>query len=165
MEHGRFSIEKVRIDLMGKNIILCQSHFIKTVEDVYETLISSSPSIKFGIAFNEASGDRLIRHDGNDTGLIKESIDIARRVGSGHLLVILIENAYPINVLDRVKRVDEVAKIYAASANPVTVLVYDDGDGGRAVLGVIDGKKPLGVEKDEDKRKRYKLLRDIGYKK
>ncbi len=157
--------EEILVGLNSEqNIIIGQAHFIKTVEDLYEALITSSPGIKFGIAFNEASGDRLIRTDGNDAELTKESIEIANKIGAGHSFVILIENAYPINVLNRIKQVMEVVNIYAATANPVKVLVYDDGKEGRAILGVIDGKKPLGIEKESDKEKRHKFLRDIGYK-
>lgn len=146
------------------NIIIGQSHFIKTVEDLYETLISSAPFLKFGIAFNEASGDRLIRSEGNDQELRAKSIEAAQKVGSGHLFVVLLKNGYPINVLNRIKNLDEVVNIYVATANSVSVVVYDDGEDGRAVLGVIDGKKPVGVEKEADIIKRYKLLRAMGYK-
>ena len=148
----------------GCSIILGQSHFIKTVEDVYEALITSFPGIKFGLAFNEASGDRLIRSDGNDEELIKKSIEFAEKIGAGHSFVVLLKNAYPINVLNRLKQVMEIVNIYAATANPLKVIVYDDGMEGRGIIGVIDGKKPLGIEKDEDKKKRHDFLRDIGYK-
>ena len=158
-------IRKVEIDLHdGVNIILGQSHFIKTVEDLYETLVSASPSIKFGVAFNEASGERLIRFDGNDSALVNTAVKFAESIGAGHSFVILLKDAYPINVINRIKAVDEVLNIYAATANPLKVLVYDDGEEGRAIIGVIDGKKPLGVENDEQKEKRHKFLRDIGYK-
>ncbi len=158
-------LDTVEIKLKdGQNIILCQSHFIKTVEDVYEALVTSSSSLKFGIAFNEASGDRLVRSDGNDKTLTDSSISIAQKIGCGHLLVILLEKGYPINILNRIKNVDEVTRIYAATANDISVIVYDDGKDGRGVLGVIDGEKPLGVEGDSDREKRHKLLRDIGYK-
>ncbi len=157
-------IEEVNLDFNGLNIIVGQSHFIKTVEDVYEALITSFPGIKFGLAFNEASGDRLIRSDGNDEELIKKSIEFAEKIGAGHSFVVLLKNAYPINVLNRIKQVMEVVNIYAATANPLKVLIYDDGNEGRAIVGVIDGKKPLGIEKEKDKKKRRDLLRDIGYK-
>jgi hypothetical protein len=148
----------------GLNIIIGQAHFIKTVEDLYEALVTSSPGIKFGIAFNEASGDRLIRKDGNDEKLIEKSVEFANNIGAGHVFVILLKDTYPINVLNRVKEVMEVVNIYVATANPLKVLVYDDGEAGRAILGVIDGKKPTGTEKEADKDKRHKFLRDIGYK-
>ncbi len=158
-------IEEVIISLPeGLNVIIGQSHFIKTVEDIYEVLVTASPSIKFGIAFNEASGDRLIRKDGNDGELINKSVEFAEKIGTGHSFIVLLKNAYPINVLNRLKQVMEVVNIYAATSNPLKVIVYDDGEDGRAILGVIDGKKPLGVEKDDDIKKRYKFLRDIGYK-
>ena len=158
------NVDEVNIDPDGLNIILGQSHFIKSVEDIYEALISSSPNIKFGVAFNEASGERLIRNEGNDSVLIRKSTEIAKNIGAGHSFVILLKEAYPINVLNRLKNVMEVVNIYAATANPLKVLVYDDGLEGRGIIGVIDGKKPLGVENENDKEKRYKLLRDIGYK-
>lgn len=146
------------------NIIIGQSHFIKTVEDIYEALITSFPGIKFGLAFNEASGDRLIRSDGNDEELMKKSVEFAEKIGAGHSFVVLLKNAYPINVLNRLKQVMEVVNIYVATANPLKVIVYDDGNDGRAIIGIIDGKKPLGREKEEDKKKRHDFLRDIGYK-
>ncbi|MGC8681735.1 MAG: adenosine-specific kinase [Candidatus Acidifodinimicrobium sp.] len=148
----------------GENIIIGQSHFIKTVEDLYECLASSSPHLKFGIAFNEASGDRLVRYEGNDDSLIKESVDISSKIGAGHIFVILLKDGYPINVLNRIKEVEEVVGLYAATSNPITVVGYDDGENGRGILGVIDGKKPLGAEDDNARKKRHKFLRDIGYK-
>ena len=158
-------IVEVDINLNNEfNIIIGQSHFIKTVEDLYEALITSSPGIKFGIAFNEASGDRLIRSDGNDEELTKKSIEFAEKIGAGHSFVILLKNGYPINILNRIKQVMEVVNIYAATANPLKVLIYDDGNEGRAIVGVIDGKKPLGIETEKDKKKTRDLLRDIGYK-
>ncbi len=160
-----YKIDEIKIEQKESNIIIGQSHFIKTVEDVYEALITSFPGIKFGLAFNEASGDRLIRSDGNDEELIKKSIEFAEKIGAGHSFVVLLKNAYPINVLNRLKQVMEIVNIYAATANPLKVIVYDDGMEGRGIIGVIDGKKPLGIEKDEDKKKRHDFLRDIGYKK
>ncbi len=158
-------VSEIEISLdKDSNIIIGQTHFIKTVEDLYEALITSFPGIEFGIAFNEASGDRLIRKDGNNEELIKKVVEFAEKIGAGHSFVILLKNAYPINVLNRIKQVMEVVNIYAATANPLKVLVYDDGNDGRAIIGVIDGKKPLGVENEADKEKRHKLLRDIGYK-
>ncbi len=159
-----YKIDEIKIEQKESNIIIGQSHFIKTVEDVYEALITSFPGIKFGLAFNEASGDRLIRSDGNDEELIKKSIEFAEKIGAGHSFVVLLKNAYPINVLNRLKQVMEIVNIYAATANPLKVIVYDDGMEGRGIIGVIDGKKPLGIEKDEDKKKRHDFLRDIGYK-
>ncbi len=158
-------VSEIEISLdKDSNIIIGQTHFIKTVEDLYEALITSFPNIEFGIAFNEASGDRLIRKDGNNEELIKKAVGFAEKIGAGHSFVILLKNAYPINVLNRIKQVMEVVNIYVATANSLKVLVYDDGKDGRGIIGVIDGKKPLGVENETDKEKRHKFLRDIGYK-
>ncbi|MDT7861677.1 MAG: adenosine-specific kinase [Saccharolobus sp.] len=157
-------IDVVKIDIPeGTNVIIGQSHFIKTVEDLYETLSSSSPHIKFGIAFNEASGKRLIRYDGNDEDLIKLAIEQAKKIGAGHVFVIYLKNGYPINVLNRIKNVDEVVRIFAATANPLQVLVAET-DQGRGIIGVIDGYTPLGVESESDIKERKEFLRKIGYK-
>lgn len=157
-------IDVVKIDIPeGTNVIIGQSHFIKTVEDLYETLSSSSPHIKFGIAFNEASGKRLIRYDGNDGDLIKLAIEQAKKIGAGHVFVIYLKNGYPINVLNRIKNVDEVVRIFAATANPLQVLVAET-DQGRGIIGVIDGFTPLGVESESDIKERKEFLRKIGYK-
>jgi len=145
------------------NVILAHSHFIKTVEDVYEALITSVPNIKFGIAFVEASGKRLIRFEGNDEELKKLAIDVALKIGAGHTLVIYIKNAWPINVLNALKNVQEITRIYTATANPVQVIVGETNQG-RSVLGVVDGFTPLGVEKGEDIKERKEFLRKIGYK-
>jgi len=159
------SINEVEIKLdKDLNIIIGQAHFIKTVEDLYEALMTAFPGIEFGIAFNEASGDRLIRKEGNSDELIKKAVGFAEKIGAGHSFIILLKNGYPINVLNRIKQVMEVVNVYAATANPLKVLVYDDGNEGRGIIGVIDGKKPLGIENENDKEKRLKLLRDIGYK-
>lgn len=154
----------VRIDGKGKNIIIGQSHFIKSVEDLYEALITSGPEIKFGLAFNEASGDRLIRFDGNDQESIELAKSIAKEVGAGHMFVIVLSKGYPINVMKKIKEVDEVVTLYVATANPITVIVAEYGDG-RGILGVIDGYTPLGFEDDSKKKERYDFLRKIGYKK
>jgi len=157
-------IDVVKIDIPeGTNVIIGQLHFIKTVEDLYETLSSSSPHIKFGIAFNEASGKRLIRYDGNDEDLIKLAIEQAKKIGAGHVFVIYLKNGYPINVLNRIKNVDEVVRIFAATANPLQVLVAET-DQGRGIIGVIDGYTPLGVESESDIKERKEFLRKIGYK-
>lgn len=148
----------------GCNIIIGQSHFIKTVEDIYEALVTSVPNIKFGLAFNEASGKRLVRYDGNDEELVKLAIETAKRIGVGHLFVLYIKNAWPINVLNILKNVQEVVQIYAATANPLQVIVAITNQG-RGVIGVVDGYPPLGVEEEKDKRDRYEFLRKIGYKK
>ncbi|WGS65884.1 adenosine-specific kinase [Marinitoga aeolica] len=147
------------------NVIVGQSHFIKTVEDIYETIVTTVPGMKFGLAFNEASGPRLIRFDGNDEELTNLAIENAKNVGAGHFFVLIIRNGYPINILPRLKQVQEIVNIYAATANPLQVLVAET-DLGRGVMGVVDGQSPLGVEGEEDKKKRYEFLRNItGYKK
>ncbi|HHD15165.1 MAG: hypothetical protein DRN08_07820 [Thermoplasmata archaeon] len=145
------------------NFILGQSHFIKTVEDLHETLVQSSPSIKFGVAFCEASGDRLVRWSGNDD----EMIDLARRnasnVGAGHSFFIFMKDAFPLNVLNSVKMVPEVCRIFCATANETEVLVVGN-ERGRGIIGVIDGSSPLGVEDEKGRKWRYDFLRMIGYK-
>ncbi len=145
------------------NFVLAHSHFIKTVEDVYETLIEAVPGIKFGLAFCEASGKRLIRYEGTDEEMIKLAIENAKKVGAGHSLFIFLKNAYPVNVLNRLKNTSEITRIFCATANPVEVIVAET-EQGRAILGVVDGEIPLGVEKEEDKKERKDFLRKIGYK-
>ncbi|MDD4365164.1 MAG: adenosine-specific kinase [Synergistales bacterium] len=148
----------------GSNIILAHSHFIKTVEDVYEALVTSSPVVEFGIAFCEASGPCLIRYDGNADDLIQKAVENAERLSAGHTLVILLRKGYPINVLDRIRNVQEVCRIYAATANPLQVLVFETNQG-RGVAGVVDGFSSAGVETEEDIVDRKTLLREvIGYK-
>ncbi len=147
----------------GSNIILGQSHFIKTVEDLYEIMVTSSPVVKFGIAFAEASGPCLIRHDGNNDRLENVAIAIMKTIGAGHTFVIVMEEAFPISVLNAVKVCQEVCGIYCATANPVEVIVADNADG-KGVLGVIDGCGPKGVEGVEEAGKRREFLRMIGYK-
>ncbi|ACP35598.1 protein of unknown function DUF355 [Sulfolobus islandicus Y.G.57.14] len=157
-------IDVVRIDIPeGTNVIIGQSHFIKTVEDLYETLSSSSPNLKFGIAFNEASSKRLVRYDGNDQELIKLAIENVKKIGAGHVFVIYLKNGYPINVLNRIKNVEEVVRIFAATANPLQVIVAET-DQGRGIIGVVDGYTPLGVESEADIQERKEFLRKIGYK-
>jgi adenosine/AMP kinase len=148
----------------GSNVIIGRSHFIKTVEDIYEVLVTSVPGVKFGLAFNEASGKRLVRFEGNDEELVKAAIETALNIGAGHIFVLFIRNAYPINILNQLKNVQEVVSIYVATANPLEVLVAETTQG-RAIIGVVDGYTPLGVETDEDKRERKEFLRKIGYKK
>jgi len=147
----------------GINFIFGQSHFIKTVEDIYEALATAAPNIKFGIAFNEASGPRLVRWEGNDEQLIHLAIQNAQSVGAGHSFFIFLENAFPINVLKAVEAVPEVVRIYCATANPTQVLVAET-DQGRGVIGVIDGGTPQGIETEKDKEQRRDFLRQIGYK-
>lgn len=147
----------------GANVIIGHSHFIKTVEDLYEIVVSTAPQMKFGIAFNEASGDRLIRHDGNDDALREVAIANARAIGAGHLFVIVLTNGFPINILPRIKDCQEVARIFCATANPLEVLVAQTQQG-RGVVGVIDGESPLGVEDQAQIEIREGFLRRIGYK-
>lgn len=147
----------------GCNIILGQAHFIKTVEDLFEAMVNSTPNIKFGIAFCESSGPCLVRHDGNDEELRKIAIENALKLSAGHCFIIVMKNAYPINVLDRVKATPEVVNIYCATANPVQVIIAET-DQGRGILGVIDGYKTKGVEGDEEIKERMEFLRKIGYK-
>ncbi|MCE4619093.1 MAG: adenosine-specific kinase [Desulfurococcales archaeon] len=147
----------------GTNIIIGRSHFIKTVEDLYEALVTSCPSLRFGIAFCEASGKRLIRRDGNDASLVEAAVEACKKIAAGHVFVIYLKDGWPINVLNAIKHVQEVVSIDAATANPVTVIVADLGEQ-RALLGVADGFKPLGVEDDEDVKERKDFLRKIGYK-
>ena len=145
------------------NLILGQSHFIKTVEDLHEALVTSVPGIKFGLAFCESSGKRLVRWTGNDEELVELAKKNALNIGAGHSFIIFLRNAYPINVMKAVKNVDEVVNIYAATANPLEVIIAET-EQGRGILGVIDGEPPLGVEGDEDIAWRKDFLRKIGYK-
>jgi adenosine/AMP kinase len=145
------------------NMIFGMSHFIKTVEDLYETIVGVSTNVEFGIAFCEASGPCLIRSDGNDDKLIKLAEENAFNIACGHTFIIFMRNSYPINFLPRIKMIPEVVSIFCATANPVEIIVAESKQG-RGVMGVIDGYMPKGVEKAKDKQKRHKFLRDIGYK-
>jgi adenosine/AMP kinase len=145
------------------NVILGQSHFIKTVEDLHETLVGSVPGLRFGVAFNEASGPRLVRRSGNDAELVDIAVRSARAIAAGHVFVITLRDGFPINVLNAVKGVPEVCRVFCATANPVQVVVGET-ERGRAVLGVVDGEPPLGVETDADEAERKDLLRRFGYK-
>ncbi|MCY0868043.1 MAG: adenosine-specific kinase [Desulfurococcus sp.] len=148
----------------GANVIIGRSHFIKTVEDIYEALVTSVPGIRFGLAFNEASGKRLVRYEGNDEELVKAAIDAALQIGAGHTFILFIRNAYPINILNQLKNIHEVVSLYVATGNPVQVVLAETNQG-RAVIGVVDGFPPLGVEGDRDREERREFLRRIGYKK
>jgi len=145
------------------NLILGQSHFIKTVEDIYEAIVNTAPSSKFGVAFCESSGPCLVRREGNDENLVKAAAQNALRIGAGHCFILLLKDAYPINVLNTIKTVPEVCHIYCATANPVEVVVAET-DLGRGILGVVDGKKSAGIEGTEEVNERKKFLRKIGYK-
>ena len=145
------------------NIIIGQAHFIKTVDDLYEVCATSQPGLEFGIAFCEASQERLIRWDGNNKELIDTAIQNARAIGAGHVFVILIRKGYPINMLNAIKACPEVCRVFCATANPLEVLVAESGQG-RGVAGVVDGESPAGVENEEHQKARRELLRRIGYK-
>jgi adenosine/AMP kinase len=147
----------------GQQLIVGQSHFIKSVEDIYEALVTSMPGLKFGVAFVEASGKALVRFDGSDEELAKQASAHAMRIGAGHSFVVVLSGAFPINVLNRLKAVEEVAQVFCATSNPVTIIVADTGKG-RGVLGVVDGVSPKGIEGTKDKEERREFLRKIGYK-
>ena len=145
------------------NVIIGQTHFIKTVEDLYEILVTSIPGIKFGLAFCEASGDRLIRTDGTDEELIKLAAKNAEKIGAGHSFIILLKDCFPINVLNQIKGCPEVCNIFCATANPLQIVIAET-EKGRGILGVIDGETPVGIEKMNDVQRRKEFLRKIGYK-
>ncbi len=147
----------------GTNIIIGQSHFIKTAEDIAEIMSTSVPGAKFGLAFCEASGVCLIRTEGNDNALIADCVRAAQAVGAGHTFFLIMRDAYPINVLNQIKSCQEVCRIFCATANPVQALVGST-DQGAGILGVIDGFSPKGVEKESDKTERRAMLRTFGYK-
>jgi uncharacterized protein len=145
------------------NLILGMTHFIKSVEDIHELMVNSVPTVKFGVAFCEASGDRLVRFSGNDAALAKAAADIIYRIAAGHSFLIFMRDAFPVNVLTSLKNVYEVVNIFCATANPVEVVVARTEQGG-SILGVVDGETPLGIEDDAAKKKRREFLRKIGYK-
>ncbi|MBE2899673.1 hypothetical protein DNK57_02370 [Methanothermobacter thermautotrophicus] len=157
-------LKKVKIESREDiNIILGQSHFIKTVEDIYEAIVNTVPQAKFGIAFAEASGDCLVRHAGNDEELEELAAEAMLEIAAGHSFIVFLRDAFPINVLQRIKDVPEVVNIYCATANPVEVIIAET-DQGRGIMGVIDGNSPGEIEGDEDIAARKKFLRVIGYK-
>ncbi len=157
-------IKTVRLEIPeGTNIILGQTHFIKTAEDLYEIIATGVPQAKFGVAFTEASGPCLIRTEGNDDGLIRACAKNLEAIGAGHVFCILLQNAFPINILNQIKGCPEVCTVFCATANPVEVIVAET-DMGRGVLGVVDGFSPKGMETAEDKKHRKEFLRKIGYK-
>ncbi|RKZ28623.1 hypothetical protein DRQ36_10145 [bacterium] len=147
----------------GANIILGQSHFIKSVEDLYEAMVNSVPNARFGIAFSEASADRLVRHAGNDDELRRMAAENVMRIGSGHCFLIVMQDCFPINVLNAIKAVPEVCRIFCATANPVEVVVARGEEAG-GILGVFDGDSPVGIEDEENIACRHDFLRKIGYK-
>ncbi len=157
-------IISVKLDVPKEtNLILGQTHFIKSAEDMYEVLVTTVPGIKFGLAFCEASGKCLVRSEGNDDELRKAAEDNALTLGAGHSFLIFMRNAYPINVLNAIKNVQEVCGIFCATANPVEVIIAQTGQG-RGILGVIDGEGPRGIEKVGDIEERRSFVRAIGYK-
>ncbi len=158
------SIDSVPIDKPeDMNVIIGQAHFIKTVEDLHETLAGASPTLRFGLAFCEASAARLVRRSGNDPELTELAARNALAVGAGHMFIILLRDGFPINVLNQVKAVPEVCGVYCATANDVEIVVAAT-DRGRGVIGVIDGSPPVGIENESDVADRHRLLRAIGYK-
>ena len=157
-------IESVSVEIPdGANVVIGQSHFIKTVEDIYEAIVGTVPQAKFGLAFCEASGPCLVRTDGNDDELIKAATETALAIGAGHSFILMMRDSFPINVLNRIRDVQEVCMLYCATANPLDVLVVDNGRG-RGIVGVIDGDRPKGVEGERDVADRRELLRKFGYK-
>lgn len=157
-------IKSIKIDIpKGCNIILGQTHFIKTIEDLYEIIVTTIPQARFGVAFTEASGPCLIRVEGNDEELKKACINTLQKTGAGHVFCIYLRNAYPINILNQIKNCPEVCRIFCATANPLEVVVASTAQG-NGIIGVIDGFSPKGVESDEDRNKRKEFLRKIGYK-
>ena len=159
MKQYNMSVEKPA----DANVIIGQSHFIKTAEDLFEAMVNSVPQVKFGLAFCEASGDRLVRVEGNDQELMDCAQRNALKVGAGHTFFIIMRDAFPVNVLGRIKQVPEVCSIFCATANEVELVVAESALG-RGIIGVIDGQMPAGVEGDEDVKRRRAFLRKIGYK-
>lgn len=158
-------LHNVRLEIPeGANLILGQAHFIKTAEDIYEAVVNTVPGAKFAVAFNEASGPCLTRVESNDDRLRKAAIANAQAIGAGHVFVLLVRDAYPVNLLSRVRDCFEVCTIFCATANPIEAIVAQTAQG-RGVLGVVDGSSPKGVEAAEDEKKRREFVRMIGYKK
>lgn len=147
----------------GCNLIVGMAHFIKTAEDLYEALVNAVPNMKFGVGFCESSGPCLVRHEGNDDALRRLAAEKAFEIGCGHSFVIIVKNAYPINVLDKVKAVPEVCSVLAATANPLEVIIAET-EQGRGILGVVDGLRSTGIETLDDLKNRREFLRKIGYK-
>jgi adenosine/AMP kinase len=157
-------ISTVKVEIPdGCNVIIGQTHFIKTAEDLYEIVATSVPQAKFGIAFTEASGPCLIRTEGNDDGLIAESVETLQSIGAGHVFCIYLKNSFPINVLNQIKNCPEVCRIFCATANPLQIVVASS-EQGKGIMGVIDGFPPKGLETPADKAQRKDFLRKIGYK-
>jgi adenosine/AMP kinase len=157
-----FKIVKVEVP-EDCNVVLGMAHFIKTVEDLYEAMVNAVPNIKFGIGFCESSGPCLIRHEGTDQELRQLAARKALEIGCGHSFIVFLKNAYPINVLDKVKKVPEVCTVYAATANPLEIIIAET-EQGRGIVGVVDGSKSKGIETEEDMKTRREFLRKTGYK-
>jgi len=160
MELKAIEIAKPSADL---NVIVGQAHFIKTVEDLYEAIVQAVPGVKFGVAFCEASGPCLVRHTGTDEALESAAVMAANAIAAGHVFVVMLGNAFPVNVLNQIKSVTEVCTIFCATANPLIVVVAEH-KSGRGVMGVIDGSAPRGIEGEADRADRHALLRRFGYK-
>jgi uncharacterized protein len=160
MELKVVEIAKPHPDL---NVIIGQAHFIKTVEDLYEAMVQAVPGIKFGIAFCEASGPSLVRHTGTDEELENAAVTAASAIGAGHVFIVMLGNAFPVNVLNQIKMVSEVCSVFCASANPLSVVIAEH-NGGRGIMGLIDGSAPKGVEEEKDRSARHAMLRRFGYK-
>jgi len=157
-------IRSVRVEIPeGCNIIIGQTHFIKTIEDLYEIIVTTVPQARFGVAFTEASGSCLIRKEGNDESLIEATTKTLRDIGAGHVFCIILKDAFPVNILNQVKNCPEVCRVFCATANPLEVIVAST-EQGSGVIGVIDGFSPKGVETIEDRDRRRDFLRKIGYK-
>ena len=157
-------IQSVRMDVPANaNIVVGQSHFIKTVEDLYEAVVQTVPGVKFGVAFCEASGPCLIRHTGTETELENAAVAAANAIGAGHAFVVMLSNAFPVNVLNQIKTVTEVCNVFCASANPLAVVVAEH-NGARGIMGVIDGSAPKGIEEEKDRAARHTMIRRFGYK-
>jgi hypothetical protein len=160
MELKIVEIAKPNPDL---NVIIGQAHFIKTVEDLYEAVVQAVPGVKFGVAFCEASGPCLIRHTGTNDELENAAVTAANAIGAGHVFIVMLGNAFPVNVLNQIKTVAEVCTVFCATANPLTVVVAEH-NGARGILGVLDGSPPKGIENEIDQADRHAILRRFGYK-
>jgi len=145
------------------NVIIGQAHFIKTVEDLYEAVVQAVPGVKFGVAFCEASGPCLIRHTGTNDELENAAVTAAHAIGAGHVFIVMLGNAFPVNVLNQIKTVAEVCTVFCATANPLTLVVAEH-NGARGILGVLDGSAPKGIENERDQADRHAMLRRFGYK-
>lgn len=157
-------LKAVKVEIPdGANIVLGQTHFIKTAEDLYEIIATTVPGAKFGVAFTEASGPCLIRTEGNDPSLVETCVGNLKAIGAGHVFCVILKDAFPINVLNSIKNCPEVCRVFCATANPLEAVVAETAQG-RAVLGVVDGSSPKGVETDSDRAERKEFLRKIGYK-